>query len=86
MNKKETLQSMWIPINARVPPDSIEIILCWLPLYNKVVTRRARTARMDAERMMSPDWIDSEIDLSWDRRFSHWMPIYSPSGRKMFKE
>lgn len=77
MNKRELLQSTWVPITKRMPPDSDELILVWNWVYKEPAVWLAHQARQHARIEIE----ETGDDLSWDRRISHWCKIYPPRGR-----
>lgn len=76
-SKKDRLQEAWVPISKRLPPDTDEEILCWNYWQGKGITMTAWVARLAAEYLLEHEG-DKEMSISWDRRISHWMPVYEP--------
>lgn len=82
MNKKSLFQTLWININRRLPPDSNQEILIWLPKNNiGIFPIKAFEARKAAIKLLENK--ENYKTMPPSRIFSQWMPIYPP---KVYEE
>jgi hypothetical protein len=69
----------WKSLRDKLPPDDTRLVELWIPRYQVAVVRQANLARIDGKRIISgkqPKLLD--VNLSWDRLFSHWRFVYGP--------
>lgn len=81
MNKAELMKSLWIHVTSRLPPQSDDDVLLYIPEYKTITVCKGWIAREDAMRFIGDDGkIDENVFkyFAWDRRFTHWMKIYGP--------
>jgi hypothetical protein len=97
MNKKEFMQASWIHIQTRLPKDDpLEFVLCYNSKTGYMSVAFSWVAREIALIMLSPREEspepgvvvkrDIDYELSWDRQFNYWMPLYPPEGKQTWAE
>lgn len=83
MTKKEFFEQFWTKITVRLPPnDPLEIVLTYNASNGYISTWMSHQAHDHAEYTLR----GKQEELSWDRHFTHWMPVYPPEGKKSHKE
>lgn len=77
MSPYELLQRTWISIHDRLPPDSTDMIVVYIPGYRRIDVRHSQIARIDAKRTIK-EGVEYAKKAAWDRVISHWMAIPPP--------
>lgn len=77
MNKREFMEAAWVHISKRIPPDEEhEFVLIYNSQNGYMTCFPASWARTYAEICLD----GKGAELSWDRRFTHWMLLYGPQN------
>ena len=75
MNKRELMEECWIPIHKRIPSDSdYEFVAVYNSQNGYMFCFQSSWAHTYAKLCLE----GRGEELSWDRRFTHWMPLYKP--------
>lgn len=83
MNKRELLESSWIHISKRIPAnEEYEFVATYNSQNGYMYCFPASWARTYAKLCLS----GRAEELSWDRQFTHWMPLYGPQNGITYAE
>lgn len=77
MTKQEFMETAWVHISKRIPADNdYEFVLTYNSQNGYIACFPASWARTYAQLCLE----NRGEELSWDRRFTHWMPVYGPQN------
>lgn len=83
MNKREFMEAAWVHISKRIPQDiDAEFVLTYNSRNGYMYCFQASWARTYAKLMLE----NRGDELSWDRQFTHWMPLYGPQNGITYAE
>ena len=75
MNKREFMEAAWVHISKRIPAnEEYEFVLVYNSQNGYMMCFPASWARTYAKLCLD----GRGEELSWDRQFTHWMPLYGP--------
>lgn len=76
-SKLDRIKQFWVPIERNIPPKTSFLVLCWNAKNGHCSVLEGFIARNHAELILER----KSKELSWDRVYTHWMPLVGADGK-----